>query len=61
MKILAHKIHYLDKVYTLSVATIDDGKVVSIQPYDRETEATRFISGEIRLVYSQNGIEIVKI
>ena len=61
MKILAHKIHYLDKVYAMSVVEIEDGRVKSIEPYERETEATRFISGAIRLITTPDGVEIVKL
>lgn len=61
MKILAHKIHYLDKVYTMSVVEIEDGRVRSISPYERETESTRFISGAIQLLPTATGIEICKV
>lgn len=61
MKILAHKIHYLDKVYTMSIVEIEGGRVKSIQPFERETEATRFISGAIRLLPTPAGVEIVKL
>ena len=61
MKILAHKIHYLDKVYAMSVVEIEEGRVKSIEPYERETEATRFISGAIRLITTPDGVEIVKL
>ncbi len=58
MRVLAHKIYYLDNAYSFSVATIEDGIVKDIRPFDGETEATRFISGAIRLVESVDGIYI---
>lgn len=58
-RILAHKIHYLDKVYTLSVATIDGNRVVDIRPFEKETPSTEFISGAVRLVPTSARVEII--
>ena len=59
-RILAHKIYYLDKVYKMSVATIDGNRVVDIRPYEKETASTTFISGAIHLVPTAATVEIIK-
>lgn len=59
-RILAHKIIYLDRVYTMAVATIDGNRVVDIIPFENETSSTVFISGSIRLVPRDNDVEIIK-
>lgn len=44
----------------MSVVTIDDnGRLVSIEPFERETEATEFISGTIILSLDADGRVIV--
>lgn len=58
MKILAHKIYCSGEVYDLSVVTIEDNRVTDISPFESETEATRFISGAVRIVQSADGVSI---
>lgn len=60
-RILAHKIYYLDKVYTMSIATIEGNRVTDIRPYEKETASTVFISGSVRLVPTAGGVEIIKV
>lgn len=61
-RILAHKIIYGDKVHVMSVATISDDQVVSIEPFDRETEATTFIPGTIKITFGDdNSVKIIKV
>lgn len=59
-RILSHKIISDGQLYSLSVVTIDDnGRLVSIEPFERETEATEFISGTIILNLDADGRVIV--
>ena len=59
-RILSHKIECEGRIYSLSVVTIDDnGRLVSIEPFERETEATEFISGTIILNLDADGRVIV--
>lgn len=61
-RILAHEIIHGDKVHVMSVATISDDRLVSIKPFDRETEATTFISGTIKITYAEgNSVKIIKV
>ena len=60
-RILAHKIYYLDKVYRLSVATIEGNRVVNISPFEKETATTEFISGAVRLVPTPTRVEIIRV
>lgn len=61
-RILAHKIIYRDKEYTMSVATFEDDKLISIEPFKCEIEATTFISGTIKITETQGeGIKITRI
>lgn len=59
-RILSHKIISDGQLHSLSVVTIDDnGRLVSIEPFERETEATEFISGTIILSLDAAGRVIV--
>lgn len=60
-RILAHKIYYLDKIFNMSVATIEGNRVMEIRPYEKETASTIFISGSIRLVPTNSGVDILKV
>lgn len=60
-RILAHKIYYLDKVYKMSVATIEGNCVIDIKPFEKETASTMFISGAIRLIPTPTRVEVIKI
>lgn len=59
MKVLAHRIYYSGRVYTLSVATIDGGRVTDISPFEKETPGTKFIPGAIQLVPEATGVRVV--
>lgn len=48
-KILAHKIIYKGKTYDMSVVTLDGSKVISIEPFEKEIPATKFVSGTLDL------------
>lgn len=60
-RILAHKIYYLDKVYQMSVATIEGNRVIDIKPFEKEIASTMFISGAIRLIPTPSRVEIIKV
>lgn len=60
-RILAHKIIYLDRVYPLSVATIDGGKVTDIVPFETECHTTTFISGTVKLVPRDGSVDVIRI
>ena len=60
-RILAHKILYADKEYRMSVATITHDNIVTIRPYEKETEATVFIPGTVLLQPVNDRIDIIRL
>ncbi len=59
--ILAHKIIYRGKEYTMSVATIENNRVTAIKPFERETASTVFISGNVRLDETPRCVKVTKL
>lgn len=39
----------------MSIATFNEGKLIGIDPFDRETESTVFISGILRIIDLPDG------
>lgn len=57
----AHKIIHGEKEYRMAVATIDDNRVISIEPYEKEIPSTIFISGTIQLIPTEGKIEVIRL
>lgn len=60
-KVLAHRIHFGDKVYPLSIIEISvDGKDLKINPFTEEVEGTQFINGSVKIVREGDGRYVIE-
>lgn len=59
-RILAHKIIYKGIEYDMSVAEIEDGEVVKIEPFESETASTVFVSGVVEIKMTDGKLELIR-